>query len=72
MGGGTLLALTKLNPHLKISGIICSNPFIDFHKNHKVHRVFKYIVELLPKKILGLTYNPPVDPFKLANNPQLI
>ena len=31
MGGGSILAFLRLNPHLNVTGVICSNPFIDFH-----------------------------------------
>lgn len=63
MGGGIMLSFIKLNPDLKIIGLILSNPFIDFHKSHGILECYKYIIELFPKKMLGLIYNPPVDPF---------
>ncbi len=72
MGGGLLLAFSRLNMNLNIVGVICSNPFIDFHKNFNIFFLEKLIVSNLPQKILGLSYNPPVDPFDLCNNPKVI
>ena len=72
MGGGVLLAFLRLNLNLKIVGVICSNPFIDFHRNQNIFYFEKLVVSNLPKKIMGLSYNPPVDPFDLSNNPKII
>ena len=36
-GGGILLGFFRLNSHIKIAGVICSNPFIDFSEGYNVH-----------------------------------
>ena len=72
MGGGVLLSFLRLNMNLNIVGVICSNPFIDFHKNQNIFFFEKFLISNLPKKVMGLSYNPPVDPFDLSNNPKII
>jgi len=37
MGGGMLLSLLAKNPHLKISGVILSNPFITMSNLHPIN-----------------------------------
>lgn len=72
MGGGSVLSFARLNPHVKIAGIIGNNPFIDFPKEHNPSIVEKTLIHFLPHKALSLSYNPPNDPFKLSNNPIII
>ena len=72
MGGGILLSFLKLNPNLKISGIICSNPFIDFADHFNITFIEKTMIHFLPKKLLRMSYHAPVDPFLFANDPKII
>lgn len=52
MGGGSILAFLRLNPNLNLAGVICSNPFIDYHKKEHVSDFEKTLIMWLPKKVL--------------------
>ena len=51
-GGGVLISFIKMNPHLKISGLILCNPFVEFHPRAKANIVkktsFRLISSILP------------------------
>jgi acylglycerol lipase len=48
MGAGQIFALLKKNPNLKISGVIFSNPFIDFPPSLNIGFLQQIIIYSLP------------------------
>ncbi len=52
MGGGIMLSFLRMNPDLVLSGVICTNPFLDFPENQHVHTMEKFIVRNLHKRLL--------------------
>ena len=49
MGGGVLLSFLKLNPKLKIAGVILSNPFMDFPKKMGLNFVKRMAINFMSK-----------------------
>ncbi len=52
MGGGILMSMLRLNPNLNISGVILSNPFIDFHPKEEISKLEKFGINLLPNRLM--------------------
>jgi acylglycerol lipase len=50
MGGGLILNFLKMNPNLKIAGLICSNPFFDM-AHDPLSFLEKQVVSRLPKSL---------------------
>ena len=48
MGAGLFLSFLKMNPNLKIAGLMCSNPFIDM-KQEPMSFLEKQIIKRLPR-----------------------
>jgi alpha-beta hydrolase superfamily lysophospholipase len=51
MGGGVLLSFLKLNPKLKIAGVILSNPFMDFPKKMGLNFVKRLGINFISKNM---------------------
>jgi alpha-beta hydrolase superfamily lysophospholipase len=51
MGGGILLSFLKLNPRVKITGVILSNPFMDFPRKLKVNFPKRVAMSFMAKEI---------------------
>jgi alpha-beta hydrolase superfamily lysophospholipase len=54
-GGGVLLSFFKLNPNIKVSGLILSNPFLNFHPRAKANFSKRISLSLL-SKFAGVNY----------------
>lgn len=71
-GGGILLGFFRLNSNFNLAGVICSNPFIDFPEKQNVKSFERVLIHYVPHKLLLTSANPPIDPFQLAKNSQVI
>ena len=72
MGGGVVLSFLKLNPKVKITGVMLSNPFMEFPRSLKMNFAKRLAGSFLSRHAPEFFMNPGVDPHFLTKNPHNI
>lgn len=68
MGGATMISFLKLNPHIKIAGVILTNPFVNFPERMKLKFLDRLIIKCLPDTLNSIMLNNEIDPHILTKS----
>lgn len=68
MGGATAFSFLKMNPSIKVAGVITSSAFVDFPKDLG-GTVRKKVMSCIPEIFDGLIMNSQLFPLKITRNP---
>lgn len=68
MGGATMISFMKLNPQIKIAGLIVTNPFINFPERMKLRYLDRLIIKYLPHSFNTFMLNNEIDPHILTRS----
>ena len=72
MGGAAMISFLKLNPHIKIAGLVLTNPFVNFPQRMKFNFIDKLIIKLLPDTLNSIMINNEIDPHILTRSEQTL
>lgn len=68
MGAGLSISFLKLNPHLKIAGLVVSCPYIDLPEEAKLDKVGKFFINCIPENFDGFMLNNQIHPHILTKS----
>lgn len=72
MGAGVILSLLRKNNDLKISGVIFSNPFIDFPPQLNIGLKQQILIKMLPEDFNLFLINSQICPYNLTKSPKYL